>query len=137
NNRHLVPSYPSAHARLGTTLSKISGTSYDHTTENTVYTVNLDPDKGTAVLTISNFSVAVDNSFTAVEMKDLPYTFDTDGDLSLTADKATATLVGSTDASVPGMPVENLKMTINHGLIDVAYTITVDGTTYNVTCNDK
>ncbi|MDE6395974.1 MAG: hypothetical protein K2K84_01725, partial [Muribaculaceae bacterium] len=65
NNRYLVHSYPTAQSGWGTTVSKISGTSYDHTTENTVYTVNLDPDKGTAVLTISNFSVAVDNSFTA------------------------------------------------------------------------
>ncbi len=137
NNRYLVHSYPSTLAAWGTTVAKIEGTSYDHTTENSLYTVELDVDKGLANMSISNFSVAVDNSVAAVTIKELPYTLDENGNLSITAESVMAYTAGSTEPTAPGMPVSNLVFKLTRGIIDLTYTITVDGTTYNVTCTDK
>ena len=137
NSRYLVHSYPTKMAVWGTTISSIEGTSYDYTTDESIYTIEINPDNQKADITITNFSVAVDNSLLSVSIKGLPFSFATNGDLTITADNATATITGASDPSQGAMPVEGLSLKVRQGISELGYSIKIDGRTYHVKCTDK
>lgn len=134
NDMYQVVSIPRQTAVWGlTTVKYLNGFSGTYTTDDSVYVIEIDPETGLANLTINDFSLSDEMEILAVVIKDIPFTIDKTGTLTLTKDEASATIFGAPDPAATKMVVKDLKMTVKGGSVDASYRITENNQTYDVT----
>lgn len=134
NHRFRVNSYPKNILAWGNTVSVETTSGYHHDADGSVYVIELDPTTGLADIAINNFSVMADMNLAAVAITKIPYTFDTDGNLSMSIGSTQASIVISIDPNAVPMPVSDFSLTLKRGELNLSYTIKTDTGTYKVTC---
>lgn len=137
NDRYKVNSYPYVNIAWGNTVSVDTKNGQDYSTDQTIYVVEVDPEKNTATLSINNFCMSPESNISVVYIKDIPYTQADDGTLSMELTSGDAVIAGGTDDDAQKMPFTDLKFSLKRGLIRLSYGIETQLGKYNVTCSPQ
>lgn len=132
DDRWTVRSYPKNYPAFSNTTSTAQGSSYEYSTTESVYVLDIEPRIFSADLAINEFQLSDDIKVIAVGIKDLPMSLGADGTIVVKAPTATAKIVGDAEADKHAMAVTDLDLTFDGDRVKGSYNICYEGTNYAV-----